>query len=256
MKRVLTALLLAPFIVGVVMIGPSPLFLAVTTIVALLCFREFSRISDLHGFPISTLWGMLIGAALVALPLFDVTLIALPVFAAMGWNLRGDSRLVLPRTAALAFGLLYCFVPWRCAVSLRHLSPWWLVFALSITWVGDAAAYFVGRAIGRHKLWPSVSPGKSWEGSIASVGGAALYGFVLLHYSIPTVDATEAILLSAAANIAGQMGDLCESGLKRGANIKDSGQLLPGHGGMLDRVDSSLFSLPLVYVWLSRSTIL
>ena len=129
-------------------------------------------------------------------------------------------------------------------MELRTISPYWVFYANAINWVGDSAAYFVGRAIGKHKLAPRISPGKSIEGAVASVIFASVFGVAFLHYFLPGTPLWLAMGVSVAANIAGQLGDLAESALKRGAGVKDSGTLLPGHGGWLDRLDSSLFSLP------------
>jgi len=116
-----------------------------------------------------------------------------------------------------------------------------------VSWIGDTGAYYVGRRYGRHKLAPQVSPKKTWEGAIASAAVSGLAGALALPRLIPGVSITEALLLALAANIAGQVGDLAESAIKRGAGVKDSGTLLPGHGGLLDRVDSSMFALPVLY---------
>jgi len=143
----------------------------------------------------------------------------------------------------------------------------YLLYLMLIVWCGDIAAYYVGRAIGRHKLAPRVSPGKSWEGAIASVIGAVVVAFLLFRYTGALASALRTIHLVAprnpyadflpaplpvwpvaffaiVVNIAGQFGDLVESALKRGAGVKDSGTLLPGHGGVLDRIDALLFALP------------
>jgi phosphatidate cytidylyltransferase len=157
----------------------------------------------------------------------------------------------LPRAAALILGILYIFGCWHTAVGLRALSPYWLFFGLALNWIGDTAAMAVGRAIGRHKLAPRISPGKSWEGSVASVVASVLFGMLYAHWALPSAPVWLPGALAFAGNVAGQVGDLCESALKRGAGMKDSGTLLPGHGGWLDRVDSSLFSVPVVYALLS-----
>jgi phosphatidate cytidylyltransferase len=119
-----------------------------------------------------------------------------------------------------------------------------------LSWAGDIAALYIGRPFGKHKMAPRVSPAKSWEGAAGSVAGGMLVGGIYAHYLIPQAPLAEALALAAAGNIAGQLGDLCESALKRGAGVKDSGTLLPGHGGWLDRIDSSLFSVPTVYALL------
>jgi phosphatidate cytidylyltransferase len=156
----------------------------------------------------------------------------------------------LPRTALLLVGVVYVFGCWRYAVLLRNVSPYWLLFALALSWVGDIAAYYVGRSLGRHHLAPRVSPKKSWEGSAASVAASVIFGWWFVRWTLPQVPAWHAVLLAALGNAAGQLGDLVESAIKRGAGVKDSGTILPGHGGFLDRVDSTLFALPVVYLYL------
>jgi phosphatidate cytidylyltransferase len=124
------------------------------------------------------------------------------------------------------------------------------MYGLALNWVGDIGAYYVGRPFGKHKLAPRVSPKKSWEGSIASVVTSGILGTLYLQRFLPAVPLGEAIGLTVAANVAGQFGDLAESAMKRGARVKDSGGILPGHGGFLDRVDSTLFALPVIYGFL------
>ena len=155
------------------------------------------------------------------------------------------------RTTAMVLGVVYIFGAWRTAVLLHAINPWWLVFGLVVSWIGDTGAYYVGRRYGRHKLAPQVSPKKTWEGAIASAAVSGLAGGLAMPRLIPGVGIGEALVLALAANIAGQVGDLAESAIKRGAGVKDSGTLLPGHGGLLDRVDSSMFALPVLYAILA-----
>ena len=145
-----------------------------------------------------------------------------------------------------------------------------LLCLMLLVWCGDIAAYYVGRAFGKHKLAPQISPGKTWEGAVASVIAAIAVGLVLFHYinalasalrsahalSIPNAHPIFTLpplwlvaLFAAGVNIAAQLGDLVESALKRGAGVKDSGALLPGHGGMLDRIDALLFALPVGFIF-------
>jgi phosphatidate cytidylyltransferase len=132
---------------------------------------------------------------------------------------------------------------------MGRVGPWLLCFPPVITWVGDTAAYFVGRAIGKHALAPKLSPKKTWEGTIASMAGALLLGgWLSTRINVPT---PLVLGLAAAGNIAGQMGDLLESAFKRSAGVKDSGSILPGHGGMLDRIDALILAIPVVwYYWI------
>jgi phosphatidate cytidylyltransferase len=159
-------------------------------------------------------------------------------------------RIVSTLPAAIAqrvLGLIYVFAPLVCGVALHRINPHWLMFALLLSWAGDTAALYVGRSIGRHPLAPRVSPKKTWEGSIGSVAGSIVAGALYAHYLLPQAPISEVLLLAFCGNIAGQLGDLAESALKRRAGVKDSGSSLPGHGGWLDRIDAMLFALPVVY---------
>jgi phosphatidate cytidylyltransferase len=250
MKRVLTAAVLAPFIVYIVLWAPRLTFLAVLTAVALFCFHEFSGIIASYGIDSPGPLGYAAGLVLLLIPRDATLALALTTLAALTLGLAGrDLAKGLPRAAALLLGVLYIFGLWRWAIPLRELNRHFLLFALAANWVGDAAAYYAGRAWGRHKLAPRVSPAKTWEGAIASLVASLLFGFLYLTGMIPSVTPIAALLLALAANLAGQFGDLAESAMKRGAGVKDSGGMLPGHGGWLDRVDSSLFALPVIY-WL------
>jgi phosphatidate cytidylyltransferase len=151
---------------------------------------------------------------------------------------------------ALLAGILYIFGPLALAIFLKRIDPNWLMFALLLSWAGDTVAMYVGKSIGRHKLAPVISPNKTWEGAYGSIAGAMLAGGIYAHYLIPSAPLTIALLFAAIGNIAGQLGDLFESMLKRRANIKDSGTSLPGHGGWLDRIDSMLFTIPVIFLLL------
>lgn len=257
MKRVLTAILLIPAATWVVFWGHPFLFIALAALVATGCFVEFARITAAHGAPVNMLFGIVAGLPLVFLPSYEPVLLVLPVLLAMAWQLRsGENRSVLLSAAALSLALVYCFGPWRAARELRVMGPYWLFYAMALNWIGDTAAFFVGSRIGKHKLAPSISPAKSWEGLAASVIASMIFGVAFLGRFAPERSIFEVCALSAVANIAGQIGDLCESAMKRGAGIKDSGSFLPGHGGWLDRLDSSLFAMPVVYAWLARNTLL
>lgn len=157
----------------------------------------------------------------------------------------------LPAAGISSSGLLLVAFPLTFAVRLHGVErtgPRLLLFVLVIVWVGDTTAYFVGRTVGKHLLTPHLSPNKTWEGTIASLGGSLLAGVLMarwLDLSMPHL-----LGMAGAGNIAGQMGDLLESAYKRSAGVKDSGALLPGHGGMLDRVDALILAIPVVwYYW-------
>jgi phosphatidate cytidylyltransferase len=251
MKRIVTALLLLPVVTYVILWAPFLAFAVVLAAIAIVCFWEYEGIVAGHGIERAGPVGFGAGLLVLFAPFRGTTgpvLIAL-IAITMALGAR-DLKQALPRASALVFGVLYVFGSWHCAIDLRALSPAWLFFAIALNWVGDTAAMYVGRSLGRHKLAPRISPGKSWEGSVASVVGSVAFGLVFVHYVLPAVPLWLAGSLALSGNIAGQIGDLAESAMKRGANKKDSGTMLPGHGGWLDRLDSSLFSVPVVYALL------
>jgi phosphatidate cytidylyltransferase len=214
MKRILTALVLVPVVVVLVIWAPEWVLTFALGLIGLLAIQEFIRIA------------------------MRIT--------ARAW----------PRGLLFALGVVYIYGPLVLAVFLRRWNPHWLMFALLLSWAGDTAALYIGKAFGRHKLAPAISPQKTWEGAAGSIAGALIAGGVYAHYLIPATPLAIVLPLAVAGNIAGQLGDLAESALKRRADVKDSGSSLPGHGGWLDRIDSMLFTVPVIYalVWLVRST--
>lgn len=184
---------------------------------------------------------------------------------------RRDTKMALAASAVSAFALLYIGLPLGTLILLRN-SPFdalFLLFVLLSVWAGDSAAYYVGRTLGKHKLAPIISPKKTWEGAIASVIASVAVAFVIFHFGdalrgwfaqpdgypvMPRaawlyLSIAQVVTLGIVANVAAQFGDLFESAIKRGAQIKDSGSLLPGHGGMLDRIDAMLFAVPAVWYY-------
>lgn len=253
MKRVLTALVLVPIVTWLCLWAPQLVLLAATAIVATLCFSEYRQFAAAHSMSVPGPLGYAAGLLVLLVPTVHVSLLFLALALTLVLALRAEEmRSVLPSGAALVFGLIYIFGAWRCGIELRIISPHMLLYALSINWIGDVAAYLTGSTLGSHKLAPRVSPGKTWEGFFGSLLATTAYGVAFLHYFQPTMPLYLAAGLSMVANIGGQLGDLAESAMKRGAGMKDSGSMLPGHGGWLDRVDSSLFTLPIVYFWLKH----
>jgi phosphatidate cytidylyltransferase len=177
-----------------------------------------------------------------------------------------------PAAAAAVFAFAYIALPLGMLVQLRQqwAGAFFLLYLLLVVWAGDIFAYFVGKSIGRHLLAPRISPKKTWEGAIASVAASVAVGWLMFTYAEPISSALlrwhliarrdglfgleapamgPVIALTVVLNIAAQFGDLVESLIKRGANVKDSGALLPGHGGMLDRIDALLFAAPLLWFY-------
>jgi phosphatidate cytidylyltransferase len=255
MKRVLTAAALFPPVLAIIFFASDWVFFAAVALIASICYYEYDSIAAAYGFGAPGPIGYAAGLALLWWG-GDAWLIVLAaVLIALALSLRMDDLAhVLPRSALLAMGVVYVFGSWKCAILLHRLNLHWLMYALLVNWAGDIGAYYAGRAFGKHRLAERVSPKKTWEGAIAAVITAILIAGAYLVYFVPGVGILEAIVLTTIANVAGQLGDLCESAMKRGANVKDSGSILPGHGGFLDRVDSTLFSLPVVYAFALLTT--
>ncbi|HEX5234781.1 MAG TPA: phosphatidate cytidylyltransferase [Silvibacterium sp.] len=189
-------------------------------------------------------------------PLLGALTLALLVLCAF----RSPLSRVLPDTAYSVFGVLYIGLSLTTLplLSAQEEGRSILVFLLFVVWAGDTVAMYVGRSWGRRKLAPSISPGKTWEGSVASMAGSLAITALLLWLaaglqargiamlSYPG-EVLHWLILAAILNIAGQLGDLVESALKRGAGVKDSGTLLPGHGGVLDRIDALLIAAPVLW---------
>jgi phosphatidate cytidylyltransferase len=250
MKRIATAVVLVPLVTYVVLFGPQWLLAAVIAAVATVCMYEYSGIVSAQGFEPPGLIGYAAGLMLLFVHQWELLFVVVLTISVLAMALRfADFAKALPYAGALLLGVVYIFGSWRCGIELRANSPHWLFFALVLNWVGDTAAYYAGKNFGKHKLAPAASPKKTWEGAIASVIGSMIFGILYAQRFLPEVPVAHVLVLAAVANVAGQFGDLSESALKRGAGVKDSGNSLPGHGGWLDRVDSSLFAMPVVYLY-------
>jgi len=248
MKRVITAAWLIPVSTYSIFFAPHWLFVGVVILLSMLCFREYARMVENQGLLSFTIPAGVAGIALLTLPELGWTSVALLPLLALGLGLRSpDLKTGFASAGAFALGILYIFGAWRCGIELHNRSHHWLFFAVALNWAGDTGAYYCGRAFGKHKLAPEISPGKTIEGSLGGIAVSVLFGCLYLPRVLPEVGLLEAALFSIVGNVAGQLGDLCESALKRGAGMKDSGTMLAGHGGWLDRLDSSLFSMPAIY---------
>ncbi len=268
-KRVGVALIGIPVAVGLVFLGGYWLagFVALLAAVAA---REFAVMHRENGVPAAPTVAAALAAAYVILAgsfsvetyLVSATLVTMAVIAVLAITAAPQAR---PGAMVMTsvFGALYTGATLAFALWLRAEggeSPGLagaavLMLPVAITWLGDTAAYFVGKAIGRHKMAPVTSPKKTWEGAIAgfiATGGGALLYVPLTRSLVPwTMSAGELLGLGAIVAVVGQAGDLFESRFKRDCGVKDSSGLLPGHGGMLDRLDSMLFVFPFAYAYIA-----
>jgi phosphatidate cytidylyltransferase len=283
-KRVATAAVLIPCVVGLVLWGSIGAMAIGLALVILLALFEYFALGDAIGHRAYRFWTATCSLVLVFVqwiaaitPLYafaggltvhrigriwlnipiptvsDVFfLFVLGVTALTLWTRRPIVE-ALPAAGISASGLILVAFPLTFTVRLHGIGkegPWLLMFALVITWAGDTAAYFAGRELGKHHIAPKISPNKTWEGTIASLLGALIVAVVFAKYFL-AVPTAHMLAMAAVANVAGQAGDLLESAYKRSAGVKDSGSLLPGHGGVLDRIDALILAIPVVwYYWI------
>ena len=261
MRRILTAIVLIPAVVALVLYGTPHLLVAVQFAIALTALWEFLRLAEAAGFHVLRIPGYLFGAVLSFLPLTEspgLGIVASSMFFMMVMMVVAmrpgrEMSNVVGSVAVSFFGPIYVAVPLMMLVWvwLNYDGPYHVLFALVVIWSGDTAAFFVGRSLGRHKCSPRISPNKTWEGVAASLAASLLVAVAAGLWFAGTDFWWEPLPLAAALNIAGQLGDLAESALKRNAGVKDSSQLIPGHGGVLDRIDALLFAAPVLwYYWL------
>ncbi|HYX25982.1 MAG TPA: phosphatidate cytidylyltransferase [Thermoanaerobaculia bacterium] len=194
----------------------------------------------------------------VQVPQMRLLLLSGPLVIAVGLGTlllfsRTPLEETIPALGILSFGVPYFALPIASLHLLREIDPWVVVLLMGIVWLGDTVAYYVGSRFGRHKMAPVISPKKSWEGAAASfvtaMAAAAVWSFWRLGRLDPGL-----LAVAAATAAAAQVGDLVESMIKRGTGVKDSGSVLPGHGGLLDRMDAMLFAAPVLLfgLWLLR----
>ncbi|RXH55262.1 phosphatidate cytidylyltransferase [Granulicella sibirica] len=267
MQRILTAVVLIAAVFGLIFFGQLWMITLFAALVAELAAYEYIQLAKAGGADIPLVW-MIVGTACLFLPIVpnwpldaQLPLLSALALSLLAWNgFRAPLDHVLPDTAQGLFGLLYVGFPLTLIPLLwkQEDGPALLLFLMVCVWAGDIAALYIGRNFGKRKLAPRLSPGKTWEGSIASVVGSVLAGMAVvlvsdrlaargstfLHISEPV---WQSLVLAIVINIAAQVGDLLESAIKRGAKVKDSGTMLPGHGGILDRIDALLLGAPVLW---------
>ncbi len=265
MARILTALVLIPLVLLLLFKGPFWLVALVTAIVAMLATWEYLALADGSGARTPRIVVLFATALVFACNFWRPDLLT-PVLSAIALGIfiissfRSPLDRVLLDTSASVFGILYIGLSLTTIPLLlaQENGPSLLLFLFFVVWSGDVAALYIGKPFGRHKLAPRLSPNKTWEGSIGSVLGSVVVALLLLALA----GAVERrgftwisypghwlrwAALAVLLNIAAQIGDLIESAIKRGARVKDSGALLPGHGGILDRIDALLLAAPVLW---------
>ncbi len=257
MTRVLSGVLAIPIVLGIVLYGSEWLFFALIAAAVLVGIFEYFAMTDrvgVEGYPV-------VAALLSLLLLFCfklegrylqewgvVTFLALFI----AWGIKDKNiKVAVDQISYTLLGIFYVAGLSGYFISIHGLEngKLWIVFLFLITWLGDSAAYYGGRKFGKRPLAPTISPGKTIEGSLFGLLGSLVGGVIATLTFLQEVSALHCLLAAIICGIIGQLGDLAESTLKRYTGVKDSGKLMPGHGGVLDRIDSLLFAGPVFYIY-------
>jgi phosphatidate cytidylyltransferase len=264
MSRVITAAIVLPLLIASILVDwLAPLFMAMAVAAMVLGLYEFWLLAKRREMRPDGVVGFIGAAALFAAFYFDapakspdLLLLILPAFtiaALAKAMLRGAPfDKMIASVGATVLGVLYVVLLGGHLVALRtgfppRLAAHLLSFFFLVIMGSDTGAYYTGRALGRHKLAPKISPGKTWEGAAGGMAASLLMAVLAHFWFFPELSLRAALPLAAVMNVLGVLGDLTESALKRGAGAKDAAQILPGHGGLLDRLDSLLFNAPVIY---------
>ncbi|WP_145533893.1 phosphatidate cytidylyltransferase [Yersinia thracica] len=268
--RLITALILIPVVIGALFLLPPVGFAIVTLVVSMLAAWEWGQLAGLASRSqriwLAILCGFLLISMLLSLPAYQhsahLPQVSVPLWLSMGWWITALLLvLTYPRSAVfwrdsrllrIVFGILTIVPFFWGMVALRqygyeqnhNIGAWWLLYVMLLVWGADSGAYMFGKLFGKHKLAPKVSPGKTWEGLIGGLLTSALISWLFGRYAPLDIIPEKLLICSVVAALASVLGDLTESMFKREAGIKDSGHLIPGHGGILDRIDSLTAAVP------------
>lgn len=263
MSRIITALIALPVLIASIWFPQLALLFDVLVAAAILLgLYEFYTLAQRQELTPQVFVGIASAVVLLVaiyfnayvwqLPIFieSVIVVALTIFALSLAMLRGAPfEKMLSSVGATMLGVCYTALLGGHLIAVRGMpfAPKILSFFFLVLMGSDTAAYYTGRAFGRHKLAPNVSPGKTWEGAVGGMMASLVFAALAHFWFFPEIKLSAALPLAALMNVLGVIGDLTESALKRGAGAKDAANILPGHGGLLDRLDSLLFNAPVIY---------
>ena len=257
--REITALVALPAIVWIIGWAPQLVFNAAIALVAVLAMVEFLALGKAKGYDVPVVLCTIIMLLIMAAFVLPDLSVELGMFAALlvipGWYVVGRKSLEdsLPSSAVAVLATTYVGMLGGSLIRLRNDFPQdganLVFFLLLVVWLGDSGAYYVGKQFGKHKLSPRISPKKTVEGLAGGVAASIITALVIHFTFFPRMPLLHAIIAGVVLSVAGVIGDLAESMWKRSAAVKDSGTLLPGHGGFLDRFDSILFTAPILYCY-------
>lgn len=256
-QRIITAIIAMAIFIPLVVIGNWPFTVAIY-IMATIGLFELLRMRGIKFFSVPgiitwTTLAVLLMPSNIGNQVYDligytkIELTFIAVLLLLIYTVLVKNRYTFDHVGFSVLGTLYVAIGFYYLIETRHFGLEFVVYALIVIWTTDTGAYFVGRKFGKRKLWPDISPNKTIEGSIGGIVFAIIFA-CLFQYFVPVTSSYIVLIgVTILASIVGQLGDLVESALKRHYDVKDSGNLLPGHGGILDRFDSLLFVLPLLH---------
>jgi phosphatidate cytidylyltransferase len=259
--RIISACVLIPLTLTVVFFAPPILYLAILLVLGCFCLYEYFKIMDgsgWHGQPwfgYSAFCLLLSALAMSKIPAASLFAgLSMAAFLAATWRRKPMRERVLGLMVNL-LGVLYLALPLYSALSVRfdfgaRPGVAWTIILLGVIWTGDTAALCTGKLMGRTPLAPLLSPKKTCEGAVGGLLAGVCAALLLRHFFFHDLAPNHVIAVALIAGVFGQLGDLAESMLKRAAEVKESSHLIPGHGGVLDRVDSLLFAFPALYLYL------
>jgi phosphatidate cytidylyltransferase len=252
-KRLVVAIIFLPLFYIYIMYLPAHYFLFIVTFFSTIALVEFYTIFRIKGLMkySGIIWGAVLLATFFMKEFLFIDMLLLSVLSIMGLRLlvKRDPRSSLADSSAVILGLLYIPVLLTFQLSLMKTGPEWIIFLYATVWISDSIAYYVGTGIGKRKLYNEISPNKTVAGAIGSVIGGILGATLMKVTILPQLSINQTILIGSALGIATVIGDLVESMFKRDAGVKDSSSFIPGHGGILDKLDGVTFAGPVLY-WL------
>lgn len=252
LRRLIVAAILVPLLYLYVTRLPVQYFFYLITAVAALGLYEFYTMFRLNAVLkyLGIVWGIGLMTAFFLSPaeMYSLSLVAVLFFLGLRLFLKPDPDSSMHESAAALLGLLYVPGLLTFQLTLAQRSPYWIILLYTSVWAADSAAYYVGKNLGRYKLYEAISPNKTIEGAVGSLVGGVAGAALIRAALLPQISLGQCVILGAAVGAATIVGDLVESMLKRDAGVKDSGTIVPGHGGILDKIDGSTFAGP-VFFW-------
>ncbi len=258
-RRLAVAAVAIPLTVGLVLWASPFLFFLVLGVLVVLAQFEFYRLFPSMPFDTGIWMGLSAGTGLLyviylkstgAVPPETLEVVgALLLLTVMGGTVLTGGAARIGQLAIVWLGIMYIPFLMGTILLIRGIpgGARWILYLLALTWIVDAGGYFVGKAFGRHKMAPTLSPGKTWEGAVGGAVAGIIFSLLVVSWLPAPLTRMAVFWIGLLLSISGQIGDLVESSFKRQAGVKDSGLLFPGHGGMLDKVDSLIFNAPVLY---------